>query len=528
MRIPALLSILFSFAAASLHAGPLTEARINKIINEVSVVQPDAEHPARLNEVVTEEVGVKTGVKSRSELLFQDNTLTRIGAESYFSFKPGTRDITLQQGTMLLQVPKGLGGAKIRTAAVTAAITGTTILLENVPNKMIKVLVLEGSLRLSVNGTIDRSVLLLPGKMVTMPPDAKEIPAPVSFNLAQVMKASPLVTMDGESKPLPSLGLIEKEIEAQAESAEDDGLSFANIVTSEEDASNDGVLEGVPSDSYSDSSSKGAEARRASNGPRSSGNATPTSAPLPSPASATTPNLTATPQPTATPSATASAQPAASPVATATPQPTATPALGGSPTPTPRPSATPRPDDDGDDSDEDDDKKRKGKDDEDKRGKTKGDEASSSARRAGPGRNSSRTPVGFTARRGALAGNSAAEGTTTDALEPASDQPRATNRFRSESAENDSDRQRPIGKMVKVADSEQLLSLLNNSSTGANGVAKVIPPRRGSEETAKQRRVDRHLARKTDRHGLPRSRPGLVNVSVRMKQRSPSPAHAST
>ena len=62
---------------------------------------------------------------------------------------------------------------------------------------MIKVLVLEGSLRLSVNGTIDRSVLLLPGKMVTMPPDAKEIPAPVSFNLAQVMKASPLVTMDG-------------------------------------------------------------------------------------------------------------------------------------------------------------------------------------------------------------------------------------------------------------------------------------------------------------------------------------------
>jgi len=469
-------------------------------------VQPDAEHPARLNEVVTEEVGVKTGVKSRSELLFQDNTLTRIGAESYFSFKPGTRDITLQQGTMLLQVPKGLGGAKIRTAAVTAAITGTTILLENVPNKMIKVLVLEGSLRLSMNGTIDRSVLLLPGKMVTMPPDAKEIPAPVSFNLAQLMKASPLVTMDGESKPLPSLGLIEKEIEAQAESAEDDGLSFANIVTSEEDASSDGVLQGVPSDSYSDSSSKGAEARRASNGPRSSGNATPTSAPLPSPASATTPNLTATPQPTATPSAPASA-PAASPVATATPQPTATPALGGSPTPTPRPSATPRPDDDGDD-----DKKRKGKDDEDKRGKTEGDEASSSARRAGPGRNSSRTPVGFTARRGALAGNSAAEGTTTDALEPASDQPRATNRFRSESAENDSDRQRPIGKMVKVADSEQLLSLLNNSSTGANGVAKVIPPRRGSGRNSKTT-----SGRQTP--GTKNGPPRAATVSPRARQR---------
>ena len=34
---------------------------------------------------------------------------------------------------MLLQVPKGLGGAKIHTAAVTAAITGTTIMMDIAP-----------------------------------------------------------------------------------------------------------------------------------------------------------------------------------------------------------------------------------------------------------------------------------------------------------------------------------------------------------------------------------------------------------
>ncbi len=33
-------------------------------------------------------------------------------------------------GAMLLRVPKDAGGAKITTAAVTAAITGTTVLLE--------------------------------------------------------------------------------------------------------------------------------------------------------------------------------------------------------------------------------------------------------------------------------------------------------------------------------------------------------------------------------------------------------------
>ncbi|MBA2622495.1 MAG: FecR domain-containing protein, partial [Chthoniobacterales bacterium] len=116
------LAALSIIVAVSAKAGPLTEARINKIINEVTIVDSAATvRPAKLNEVLKNQVGVKTGVKSRSELLFQDETLTRIGPETYFSFTPGTRELDLRQGTLLLQVPKGLGGAKIRTAAVTAA-----------------------------------------------------------------------------------------------------------------------------------------------------------------------------------------------------------------------------------------------------------------------------------------------------------------------------------------------------------------------------------------------------------------------
>jgi len=72
--------------------------------------------------------------------------------------------MTLEKGSMLLQVPKGLGGAKIHTAAVTAAITGTTRMMEYSPVKYLKVLVLEGSLRLSRNGSHD-SLVLHPGKM---------------------------------------------------------------------------------------------------------------------------------------------------------------------------------------------------------------------------------------------------------------------------------------------------------------------------------------------------------------------------
>jgi hypothetical protein len=133
---------------------------------------------------------------------------------------------------MLLQVPKGLGGAKIRTAAVTAALTGTTIMVQYTRAKQVKVLVLEGSLRLSVNGTFGDSVLLKAGRMVLMPPDAKRIPAPVAVDLRQVMKTSSLVKMTKKGSDLPSAGLIAKEIERQDPERAKGTLTPTNFVIS--------------------------------------------------------------------------------------------------------------------------------------------------------------------------------------------------------------------------------------------------------------------------------------------------------
>jgi hypothetical protein len=185
----------------SLIAGALNEAKVTKIINDVRVVDPaKGNHRATVDEIIKDEIGLQTGIKSRSELIFPDDTLTRIGPETYFSFKSGTRVLTLERGTMLLQVPKGLGGTQIRTAAVTASITGTTILLEHKPKSDIKVLVLEGSLRLARNGTVGDSVLLTAGKMVMMRPDAKRIPDPVTVDISKVIHTSSLVNMKGRKR----------------------------------------------------------------------------------------------------------------------------------------------------------------------------------------------------------------------------------------------------------------------------------------------------------------------------------------
>jgi FecR protein len=218
------------FSAQQSAAGPLTSAEVTKIINRVSVIDPaKGGHPAIIRDIIKDDLGLQTGAKSRSELLFQDNTLTRLGAETFFSFKTGTRDMTLEKGSMLLQVPKGLGGAKIHTAAVTAAITGTTIMMEYIPNQYIKVLVLEGSLRLSRNGASGDSVVLRPGKMVIMRPDAKRIPDPVDVDLEHIVKTSTLVNFPGGDM-LPSMALIQAAINDQAKELAKGILVPTNLV----------------------------------------------------------------------------------------------------------------------------------------------------------------------------------------------------------------------------------------------------------------------------------------------------------
>ncbi len=211
-------------------AGPLTSAEVTKIINHVNVIDPrKGDHTAEVRDVIKDDLGLLTGTQSRSELLFQDNTLTRFGAETFFSFKTGTRDMTLERGSMLLQVPKGLGGAKIRTAAVTAAITGTTIMMEYMPKQYIKVLVLEGSLRLSRNGVFGDSLVLHPGKMVLMRPDAKKIPDPVDVDLQHVVQTSSLVNFPG-SEPLPSMSLIQAAVQEQTKQFAKNNLVPTNLV----------------------------------------------------------------------------------------------------------------------------------------------------------------------------------------------------------------------------------------------------------------------------------------------------------
>ena len=229
MKLPFLtpLVVLVVLAiCASAPAANLQSATVTRVIKDVKIYRPGAASvTASVGNVIRGRTSLPTGRNSRSELRFQDDTLTRLGQNSVFSFQQGSRDLELNQGTILLQVPKQAGGARIRTATVTAAITGTTILMEYHKGKWAKVIVLEGDLNLFLNG-VGRRVKVESGQMLVMRANATKVPQPVDVDLKRLQETS-LLAGEKLFAPLPEkvLALISQTITQQGEMMQQGTLS---------------------------------------------------------------------------------------------------------------------------------------------------------------------------------------------------------------------------------------------------------------------------------------------------------------
>src|SRR5712692_2170710 len=147
-------------------AAELQSARVTQIINDVKLLPGQAAARAA---IVNDELGagtaVRTGTDSRTELTFSDLTITRLGANTIFSFNGGARQIELGGGAVLVQVPRNGAEAKIATAAVTAAITGGTALFESNKGLPTKLLMLEGTGRFYPNGHPEEAAIVHGGEM---------------------------------------------------------------------------------------------------------------------------------------------------------------------------------------------------------------------------------------------------------------------------------------------------------------------------------------------------------------------------
>src|SRR5215469_15822277 len=77
-------------------ADELKEAKVTQVIQDVQVLPSNAAaRPAAMNDSVRQGTAVQTGVQSRSELTFKDQTITRLGEKTIFSVGEGARTIDL-------------------------------------------------------------------------------------------------------------------------------------------------------------------------------------------------------------------------------------------------------------------------------------------------------------------------------------------------------------------------------------------------------------------------------------------------
>jgi len=210
------LSFAFSlpiWLPGGVRADELKEAQVTQVIQDVRLMPSNASpRPASVNDRVHEDTAVRTGVQSRTELTFQDMTITRLGSQTIFSFKGGTRTINLKSGSILLSVPKNSGGGQIRTAAVTASVTGTKIVMQYHPDHF-DFRVIEGTadlcqnesknvrLRRRDNEPCPDCVTVHAGQMVSGKP-GECLSQPVAFNVAEFLATDELFA---GFPPLPGL-----------------------------------------------------------------------------------------------------------------------------------------------------------------------------------------------------------------------------------------------------------------------------------------------------------------------------------
>jgi hypothetical protein len=236
----------FSFAAMEFKAAEITTLK-----NMVEHDPGSGAAPARVNEKIGENSKVTTSAASMAELTFADASITRLGANSLFSFQSKERLIKLEKGSILVNTPPGNGGATVDCGGVTGAVSGTTFMASRDVSGNVMFVMLEGTgvLKVTLNtptGAVSKEIR--PGQAATVGGSSTQASAasgdtPGGGGDAKTTLASSIQVFDVdvkkivESAPLirefqndlPSVEKIEQTIEKQQSAVKEGKLEKLEV-----------------------------------------------------------------------------------------------------------------------------------------------------------------------------------------------------------------------------------------------------------------------------------------------------------
>jgi mannose-6-phosphate isomerase-like protein (cupin superfamily) len=163
-----------------------------KVTESVNVVEygpkPSDLSPAPTGTLVHDGEYLKTGQLARAEMQLPAGNITRLGANTLFNYSVDSNTVDLQSGTILFCKKKNTSELSIKTAAVTAGITGTTGFV-NVHGKTYIFGIVEGKATAHAGG---QSFPIGAGEILEFRPGAK--PLVFAFDVPKFLRTSPLIT----------------------------------------------------------------------------------------------------------------------------------------------------------------------------------------------------------------------------------------------------------------------------------------------------------------------------------------------
>ena len=226
---------LFSFGVSfGFGATEFKDAEITTLKNIVEHDAGQGAAPAKVNEMIRENSKVTTAAASMAELTFGDSSITRIGANSVFSFQSKERLVKLDKGTALIHATPGNGGATVDCGGVTAAVSGSTFMASRSATGGAVFVLLESSGSLKVTTPGGQTATILPGQAASTGTGAKSSIQVFDVDVKKVMETTPLV---GGFKELPSqaeINVVSEKQQAMIREGKIESLGVEVVATGED------------------------------------------------------------------------------------------------------------------------------------------------------------------------------------------------------------------------------------------------------------------------------------------------------
>jgi len=195
--------------------------------NDVYSLKDTNKVTAILNDKIESDTQVGTGEQSMCEISLDDKSITRIGANSIFSFIRKERLVKCDKGTFLVSKDPETETITVTTGSVTAAVNGSTVVFD-VRDDATHIAVAETTTGVVVTDKNGKSMTLQSGEGISATPNGMTSSSPKSVDVKDLTSSSPLFTEKG-LPPLANDALIKGVASAQ-ETAKAQGISFASEI----------------------------------------------------------------------------------------------------------------------------------------------------------------------------------------------------------------------------------------------------------------------------------------------------------